>query len=269
MSRRYVTAAALVAVLPLAGLGVATPSTASPRVAERVAERGPGPVRIVAHTRRTQVDAGRVVRIRGRVTSRVAGHALVLQQRVVDQDRWRAVDTGRVSTSGDFVLRHLPTARGEYLYRVVKPTADGLARSVSNEVPLTVWSTTTLVGFVEGARSGVDTDAVVRVNTDERSSSIVLSDPGTTGYVEYTLGRKCDRLVAQYALTDESETGASGGLVFTVDGRPAASHTMTTGTLEIVVVDVRDAFRVRLDLQGSASPSGTPAVLSPYVHCGP
>ena len=89
---------------------------------------------------------------------------------------------------------------------------------------------------------------------------------GTPGYIEYTLGKKVRSLRGTYALTDDSTTGASGSVTVLVDGTPVVTHQLTTGTLvEDYVLDVTNAFRIRFDFVGSATPAGRSAVGDPEV----
>lgn len=265
MIRASFAAAALTAIVPAA---LAVPTAASPAPVERAVEAA-ARASITARTDLTTIDAGYDVQVRGRVTPGGVGQQLVLQQRLVEQRRWRDVGEGRTRRNGAYVLTHRPDRGGEYRYRVVKPRAAGVPRAVSNVVEVDVWASEALPFRSPGAMAGVDFGGV-RVGDVPRHPSIVLVAPGTSGYVEYTLGRKCDTLSSEYALTDRSEWGATGTVTVTVDGRVAATYSLATGTLAArETIDVTDAFRVRFDLQGSVGPSGSAAVIQPWVHCAP
>jgi hypothetical protein len=217
--------------------------------------------------RRDLVVAGGSVTIRGHVSPDAAGEDVVLQQRQGSQRRWRPSGTGTVRRNGTFVLTDRVTTGGHRSYRVLKRASDGNARGVSDTMYVAVWAYEPLTSRPAGATSGVTLGAATYVGTDLYGSSIVLTTPGTSGYVEYTLGDECLTLAATDALTDDSETGAYGSASITVDGVQAMHHDLGTGLIGSYNVAVVDAFRIRIDLQASASPAGRSVVASPYVMC--
>ena len=265
MSRSTIAAAALAALVPLTALTVPTASVAS---APDDADAAAAPYKVVARIDKSEVVANDgTVKIRGRVSPKAAGEKVILQQRRGNQRRWRLSGTGRVRESGFFVLKDEPTTGGHRSYRVVKPASDGYAKGVSNEMHVAVWAYELLTSRPAGVNSGVSLGSTTYVATDARSSSVVLTNHGGSGYVEYTLGGECRSLSATNALTDDSATGAVGNLTVSVDGSPRVTHDLTTGDVVPYTIDVTDAFRVRLDLRASASPAGKAVVATPVVLC--
>lgn len=210
------------------------------------------------------------VRITGKVKPKAAGQKVVLQQRPEGSKRWRKSGTAKVKSSGKFVLEDEPSRPGVRYYRVLKPGADGIKAGASRELQLDVWGWQHLTWRNEGANAGVLAGGGTEFGTEFFDDSLVLQTPGTPGYVEYTLGRTCRSLRATYALTDGSATGASGFVTVSVDGVAKVTHALATGTIiRDHVVDLSDAFRLRFDMSGTASPAGSPAVGDPEVLCLP
>ena len=223
--------------------------------------------RVVASINMSEVVADEdTVRITGKVKPKAAGKKVVLQQRPDGSNRWRKSGTAKITASGRFVLKDEPSRPGVRFYRVLKPAADGVDAGASRELQLDVWGWYNLAYQTAGAHSGVLLDVGAQFGAEPYYDSLVQQTAGTSGFVEYTLGRKVRSLRATYALTDDSTTGASGSVTLSVDGTAVATHPLATGTIvKDYVVDVRNAFRVRFDFLGSATPAGRSAVGNPQV----
>src|SRR5690349_17263958 len=223
--------------------------------------------KVVASINTSEAVAGEdTVRVTGKVKPKVAGQKVVLQQRPDGSNRWRKSGTAKVTSSGRFVLTDEPSRPGVRFYRVLKPGGDGVKAGTSRELQLDVWGWYSLATRQVGANSGVLVGAYTQFGAEPYYSSLVQQTAGTPGYVEYTLGRKARSLRGIYALTDDSTTGASGSVTVSVDGTAVVTHPLATGTIvEDYVIDVRNAFRVRFDLVGSATPAGRSAVGDPEV----
>ena len=205
------------------------------------------------------------VKIKGRVKPKAAGQKVTLQQRREGRKKWVKSGTAKIKNNGTYVLKDKPSVAGVRYYRVLKPAADGIKAGKSKEMQLNVWGWQRLAYRSPGANLGVDLNAYTQFGTDSYPASIVQKTPGTAGFVEYTLGKKCRTLRATYALTDDSTTGSTGSVAVRVDGVLRDTHTLTTGT---IVTDfetvVTNAFRIRFDL---ASAAGKAAIGSPEVLC--
>ena len=263
MNRIARAAVAAVASLGLVSMAPVVTAASAPAPDRQSA----GTFKVAATINQTEVVAGEdTVRITGRVRPKAAGQKVVLQQRMDGTNRWKKSGTARIKPSGRFVLKDDPNRAGVRFYRVVKPAADGLKAGVSRELQLDVWGWYALSWFSPGAHAGVLLDSFTQFGAEPYANSVVLQTAGTAGYVEYTLGKKVRSLRATYALTDDSTTGASGSVTVSVDGTPVVTHALVTGTvIDDYVLDVRDAFRIRFDLVGSATPAGRSAVGSPEV----
>lgn len=264
MNRIARAAVAAVASLGLVSMAPVVTAASTPTPAAR---QSAAAFKVAARINATEVVADEdIVRITGRVRPAAAGQKVVLQQRMDGTNRWKRSGTARIKPSGRFVLKDDPSRAGVRFYRVVKPAADGLKAGVSRELQLDVWAWYSLSWFSPGAHAGVLLDAFTQFGAESYANSLLLQTAGTPGYVEYTLGKKVRSLRATYALTDDSTTGASGSVTVTVDGTPVVTHPLATGTVvDDYVIDVRNAFRIRFDLLGSATPPGRSAVGSPEV----
>lgn len=267
MQRSMVAAAALVALAPVAALTTITttggPASAGPVTS--VADRAPS-YSVTARIDKSEVISDEAaVRITGSVRPRAAGQVVILQQRLDGRNRWKKSGQARVKASGRFVLKDSPTVAGVRFYRVVKPASDGLKAGTSRELRLEVWRWQPLIERAYGANSGVSY-GYPQFGTVSYYGSIVNTVAGKPGYIEYTLGRKARSLRASFALTDTSATGATGRVTVTVDGTPAWSVDLGTGSIDRDrVIDVTNAFRIRFDLSSSGTPAGYVAVGSPEV----
>jgi hypothetical protein len=255
-----VAAAALALVSP-------TPIASASPAADPGIRQAAQTYKVVASINTSEAVAGEdTVRITGKVKPRAAGQKVVLQQRPEGSNRWRKSGTARIKSSGRFVLTDEPSRPGVRFYRVLKPGGDGVKAGTSRELQLDVWGWYKLAYLMAGAHSGVLLDVYTQFGAEPYYDSLVQQTAGTPGYVEYTLGRKVRSLRATYALTDDSTSGASGSVTVSVDGTAVVAHPLATGTIvKDYVIDVRNAFRVRFDLVGSATPAGRSAVGDPEV----
>ena len=260
--------AAVAAVASLGLVSMAPVLTAASAPAPEV-HKPAAAFKVSAAIDKTEVVAGEdIVKITGRVRPKAAGQKVVLQQRLDGTTRWKKSGTAKIKPSGRFVLEDGPSANhaGTRFYRVLKPAAGGLKAATSRELRLDVWRWYPLAWLSAGAHSGVALSVYTQFGAVGYDYSLAQQTAGTPGYVEYTLGRKVRSLRGTYALTDDSVTGASGSVTVSVDGTAVATHPLGTGTIvEDYVVDVRNAFRVRFDFAGSATPAGRSAVGTPEV----
>lgn len=260
------SATVAVAAVSLALVSMAPVVSAAPAPAPE-ARQSLSAFKVVASINRTEVVAGEdTVRITGRVKPKAAGQKVILQQRLDGTTRWKKSGTAKVKPSGRFVFKDDPSRAGVRFYRVLKPAADGVKAGTSRELQLDVWGWYNLTYLMAGAHSGILLDVDTQFGAEPYYDSLVLQTAGTPGYVEYTLGKKVRSLRATYALTDDSTTGASGSVTVSVDGTAVVTHPLATGTVvKDHVVDVRNAFRVRFDFVGSATPAGRSAVGNPQM----
>ena len=267
MNRSIAAAAALTVLAPAFALTAPTASASAPASADSRAAAAP--YTVTARINRSEVVAGEEkVRITGRVKPLAAGETVVLQQRKDGRNRWTKSGTAKVKANGTFVLKDDPSTAGIRFYRVVKPASDGFKAGRSGELELAVWAWGRLTNRSSGATFGISRGTSPQFGTESYPSSLSTTTPGTAGYIEYTLGKKCRSLRATYALTDDSATGATGSVAVLVDGVTKANHALGTGVIvRDHVVDVTDAFRIRFNATASASPIGTAAVGTPEVLC--
>ncbi len=254
-----ITAAAALAVAPLT---LATPSTAAPAKA--------GSYSVTAKVNKTTaIGKETTIKVKGRVTPKAAGQKVILQQRVGNKKSWKATGTAKVKGNGSYVLKDVPSTPGKRQYRVLKPASNGVGKGFSPSLDVEVFSWGRLTARPVGPLQNVQFNTAL-IATDSYGSSIVTVTPNTASSIEYTLGRKCLELRATYALTDQSESGASGAVTVSADGRVVTNHSLNVGTVVEQTLDIEDAFRIRFDLATSGpstGPTAFAAVGTPEVLC--
>ena len=251
------TAAAALAVAPLA---LAAPTTAAAAKA--------GSYSVTATVNKTvAIGEETTIKVRGKVTPKAAGQKVVLQQRVGNKKSWKPTGTATIKGNGSYVLKDVPSTPGKRQYRVLKPASNGVQKGFSPSLDVEVYSWGRLTSRAAGPLQNVQFNGAL-IATDYYGSSLVTVTPGTASSIEYTLGRKCLQLRATYALTDQSASGATGGVVLSADGAVRANHQLTVGAVVAdEVVDIKNAFRIKFDLSTSAAPAGYAAVATPEVLC--
>lgn len=207
------------------------------------------------------------VKIRGRVTPKAWKQKVVLQQRVGDKKKWRKTDKVMVKRNGRFLLKDTPTTPGMREYRVLKPGHKGIRKGYSKPMAVEVYRWEKLGNWGTGPQENLLRTGAV-IGTEYYGASFMNAVSGTPAYVEYTLARKCTQLRSTYALTDSSVSGSSGAIVVSADGVPVKTHSLAVGTIvKDDVADVTDVFRLRFDIQTTATPAATAAVAGPEVLC--
>ena len=207
------------------------------------------------------------LKVRGRVTPKVAGQKVVLQQRVGNKKSWKATGTATIKTNGTYLLKDDPSTPGSREYRVLKPASNGIGKGLSPAMSVQVYRWERLGSRAPGPQQNVSVTGAT-IGTDYYPTSLVTGLAGTASSIEYTLGRKCLELRASYALTDASATGASGSVTVTTDGAVAVTHPLSVGTIVAdEVLDIEDTFRVRFDLTTSTTPAAFAAVATPEALC--
>jgi hypothetical protein len=262
---RLITAGAGLALIasPL----VATTATASDATAERKAVAYSVTAKI---NRTTAIAKEDVVKIRGSVSPKAVGDKVVLQQRQENKKMWSVSGTAKIRANGTFLLKDEPSTAGTRFYRVLKPAEGKLKKGVSKELELVVYGWERLGFRAQGpAVNVVVTNATIA--TESYDASIVTYKSGTPASVEYTLGRKCLKLRASYALTDDSASDSTGLAVLKVDGKVAfASGLVIAQFIEDHEVNLTDAFRISYELSATATATdkvSRVAVATPEVLC--
>jgi hypothetical protein len=208
-----------------------------------------------------------VVKVRGKVTPRAAGAKVVLQQRLDGKTKWAVSTKAKVKRNGTFLLKDEPSVAGTREYRVLKPKGQGIRKGTSKVLSVDVYRWETLGNRRPGAMANAHGFGTATVGTQEYAQSLMVTAPGTAGYIEYTLGRLCTDLRTTYALDDSSETGATGAVKLLVDGVTKVDQGLVVGQVVESATDLTDAFRLRYELTSSASPVSRPVVATPEIRC--
>lgn len=252
------TASAALALSPLA---LATSTYAAPAKADAWS--------VTAKINKTvAIGKETTLKVRGRVTPKAAGQKVVLQQRVGNKKTWKATGSAKIKSNGTYVLKDDPSTPGKRVYRVVKQASNGYAKGFSPTLAVEVYAWGKLAQRPAGPTTNLLVGSGALIATDYYGASLVSDLSGAASSIEYTLGRKCLQLRATYALTDSSASGSSGSVVVSTDGAIRVSHALSVGTVVAdSVLDIKDAFRLKLDLTTSATPAAVAAVATPEVLC--
>lgn len=262
-----ISAAAALAISPLAVTAVSLEAAAAPATTTSVSAKAPAYSVTAKADRRTAIAKEDKVKVTGRVSPRAAGEKVTLQQRVGDKKSWKKTATAKIRRNGTYVLKDKPTTPGSREYRVLKPGHDGIRQGVSKPLPVVVYGWAKLAYRSVGPHANVAV-ASTTIGTDDYTPSLVTETAGTASFIEFTLGRKCTQLRSTYALTDSAATGSSGSVTVTADGTVRANHALAVGTVVAdQVTDITDAYRLRFDLATSAVPAAVAAVAEPEVLC--
>ena len=262
---RLITAGAGLALIaaPL----VATTATVGNAATDTAARQAPGFAISAKVNKTTVIGKQDTIKIRGRVRPGAAGEKVVLQQRLEGKKSWAATGSAKVKANGTFLLKDEPTVAGARSYRVVQPATGGLAKSLSNEVDVVVYAWSPLTDRVRGASAGVSSTTAT-IGAESFADSLVNTTPDAPTFLEYTLGKKCLKVRATYALADSSATGGTGTVALKVDDRVAFATGLVLGQIvEDAETDVTGAFRIRYELASSGAPAATAVVGTPEVLC--
>ena len=265
--------AAVAAVASLGLVSMAPVVTAASAPAPEVHKSAPT-FKVTAAIDKTEVVAGEdTVRITGRVRPKAAGEKVVLQQRLSGSNKW--VKSGKATIKPSGTLRRSRTTRAgpaSGSYRVLKPPPTASRPPPSRELQLDVWGWEHLtVARRRGQRGGRSLGGYTRSARWATTTASCCRRPARTGYVEYTLGKKCRSLRATYALTDDSATGASGigdglGGRDAGEGPPVRHRHDRDGRRHRRVQRLPRAVRLRA---ARPPPAGKSAVGDPEVLCLP
>ena len=109
---------------------------------------------------------------------------------------------------------------------MVKP-GDAHARAgTSRERTLQAIGWVWLSSLAPSRTEGVATISTMPINGENYGHTLYRAFDTTTGFVEYTVGRRAYKLQATYGLSDRTETGGRGTIAVTTDGVPSFSQTL-------------------------------------------
>lgn len=254
-----ITALAAAAALTAGSFALATPATAAPAKAKTYQVTAKANIE-------TAVAKEDTVKVKGRVTPKAAGEKVVLQQRVGNKKKWTATGTAKIRKNGTYKLTDKPSTSGPREYRVLKPGSKGIKKGYSKSLAVEVYRWEKLAYLTPVSTNF--SPAGITIGTEYFGASLQTSTAGTPASIEYTLGRKCTAMRATFALTDASASGSSGAVSVSADGATLASHSLSIGTIVAdEVLNLNNAFRIKIDASTSATPAGTVGVGTPEVLC--
>uniref|UniRef100_UPI00278BB5B4 NPCBM/NEW2 domain-containing protein n=1 Tax=Nocardiopsis sp. CC223A TaxID=3044051 RepID=UPI00278BB5B4 len=95
------------------------------------------------------------------------------------------------------------------------------------------------------------------LNGEAHTRALVSTDCGgdydpCTGWADYNLGRKWSTFTATIGVDDTSSASATTTFTVHIDGEPEVTETLELGETMEVEVDVRDALRLRIEVESDA-----------------
>ena len=254
------TALAATVALAAGSLALAAPTQAAPAKAKAYTITAKANIDVAIAKEDT-------VKVSGRVTPKAAGEKVVLQQRMENKKTWSVSGTAKIKANGRFLLKDEPSTAGTRFYRVLKPAAGSVKKGVSAELKLVVYGWELLSHRASGPETNVSFTSAT-IGTEPFSASLVTEVAGTNSSIEYTLGKKCLKLRATYALTDSTATGGTGTVALAKDGKNVFSYGLVLGQIiENHEVDISDAFRITYSTTSTKAPDSFVAIGSPEVLC--
>ncbi|WP_110181938.1 hypothetical protein [Nocardioides solisilvae] len=201
----------------------------------------------------------------GRTWPKVKGQRVILQQRLEGNTRWSTSGKAKVRANGRFVLKDEPSAPGTRYYRIRKSPGKGVKLAFSDEMKVVVYRWDALTSRAYGPKVNVD-PAYVAIGARSFPNSLATKAAGE-GTIEYTLGGRCTKLRATYALTDNSATGATGTAKLEADGATKVFENLTVGAIKEHTSDITGAFRVLFRFNASENPAAQVAAGDVQVLC--
>ena len=197
-----------------------------------------------------------------------AGSKVTVQLQYEGKDSWKSIGTAKVNKKGKFTYTDEPTSSQERSYRVVKKGDGNGAKGISRERAVEVSAWQWLDERSTSAGANIVSAYSMPINGDDYRHTLHLDKAYDTGFIEWTLGRKCTELEATLGLSDRTETGGRGSVLVTNDGTPSYSRLFNLGESQLVSIPVTDVYRLRIDMaQDVTTPDTEPSAGAARVLC--
>lgn len=263
------TAAAAVLALSLAGaIAPASAGTAGTSgAAGTAAQVGSYRVSLKASTKvATQKESK--VKLTGKVSPKAPGTKVTVQLRYDGKKAWKTIGSAKVKADGSYRFTDKPTTRLDRSYRVVKTADRAATKGVSRERDVKVFGWDWLDERAPSATKNVLDIYSMPINGTDYGHTLYADRLVTTGFIEYTLGRKCLLLETTVGLSDRTPTGGQADIKASRDGVAAYERAFDLGQSESLSIDVEDVYRIRLDFtQLNGTPATEPSAGAARVLC--
>lgn len=160
----------------------------------------------------------------GKVYGAPKGAKVTLQLKYADTNYWSSVRTAKLDKKSRYSFKDVASTPRSRSYRVIKPGDKTHAKGTSKERAVTVYSWRQLTSFPTSAQENTQVFSPLPINGENFNNSVYATVVAPTGFVEYTLGRKCRELTATFGLSDRTETGGQASIKLTADTKELYSH---------------------------------------------
>ncbi|MDO9457480.1 hypothetical protein [Nocardioides sp.] len=215
--RRGGGVALLVLVLLVVGALVAPAPGSASDAAVRAGDRRDARRSVTVAVDRTQVEVGRVLVVRGRVTPAVARTLVKVQKQLRTGGRWVTEAQVRTRADGRYAYRDRPSTPGRRHYRVVVPATARHERLRTRALTVTVYRAHFLADLPVQVQESTTAGSATIDGTTYPHSSVGAADV-TTGFVQWRVARRCRGIRFAMGAADDSAAGSSARTDVLLDG---------------------------------------------------
>lgn len=210
-------------------------------------------------TSKTTATAGDYVTFTGRTSAGLAGNTWRIQQ--LKGSNWTNISSGKVNKSGTFSATARLTIPGKSKFRVAVVGSPEANAASSKQVYLSTygWYYLSEMERVDSSRFG-SLNSGLKIGGTNYSRSVGNNTNfwwNSTPYAEWNLGYKCLSFEATVGLSDDSPSAYLVGFTSKLDAVEADHGVMSIGKKMAVKVDTRGAFRLTLQDNYVAGPTGS------------
>ncbi len=249
-------------------LSAALAGVVSPATAVEPAPAFPYQVTLTASAKLVTAHEDKVV-LSGTITPKPPEDStVVVQAKYEDKKTWRKVGVALVKPNGKYRFVDKPSTHLDRVYRVVKKTDERGLADMSRERAVKVIAWSWLNQLNTSAGEGVSSISSLPINGDTYHHVLYVNRFLDSGFVEYTLGRKCTTFETTFGLSDRTETGGQAAIGVRNDGVSAYLRTFNLGESDPRTFDVTGVYRMRIDFaQVTTTPDTEPAAGDARVLC--
>lgn len=212
------------------------------------------------------IVGGKVV-LKGKVTPAARGEKVVLQKRYAGEKRWIDETSAKLKKSGAFKLVDDIKSIDARSYRVFKPGSKGVKPGYSPILDVTAYRWSWLTDLPQRTATELVETWSVSIDATEYTHSLAATTAGTSGLIDYNLGRKCTRMTGTFGITDNADLATSVSIGVTGDGAALYSGSFTVGHAVTQTIGLRDVFRLGINYNKPGTGAGQAAVGGPKVLC--
>jgi hypothetical protein len=267
MNRTILAASLVLATALSSATALASADAATSHHSDRTDRAGA--YRVTAEVDKTEPLDGTRVTVKATVSPAAPGAAVTLQVRYQDQKRWKTIGHGRLSSASKVTFKDKVGSVRERRYRVVKPAGANHAAGQGSTSKVTVFGWRDLTSIPAATSSNVTKVDTLSINGVAYPSSIHsfigYPAPGTSGTIDYNLGRDCKGFRGTVGLDDTSPASGTATIQLSTDGTQRYSGSFALTQSAAVAFDVTNVFR--LSIATTSTANGLAAVGTPQVLC--